>query len=396
MKEAHEPSFTPEQEVLLWAIRVDHTKDQRIAEILEKGVDWTYIRHTAMQHGIIPLLYRRLTEEMATLVPSDEMTSMRKLFMENAANNLHMTQELLNILDLLGDAGVEAMPFKGSALAVQAYGDLSMRSFGDLDILIHEADFYMTYKTLTENRFIPNYPVDNRTKRKLAIFKGEFHFSNRDINLDVHWQLNQRWVSVAWLSDNVWDNTVTISLNARDIRTISPEYSVILICVHGTKHFWQELKWLGDLSQVITRSKDLQWQGVINSAQKVNVKRILLLGLSLGSKYCGVRYPSEINALLKSEKGLPSLVYDVQTNFFRFRNWPLFSVPLFNNLKTLERAKDQVSYVFYTISDVFLLPTKNDFSVVSFPEILFPLYFIVRFFRLIITITPQVICSIME
>jgi hypothetical protein len=378
MKKTHGPTFTPEQEVLLWSIRVDHSWDQRIAEILEHGVDWSYIKQTAIQHGIVPLLYKRLKENMVDIVPPDKIRSLRQLFMENAANNLRMTQELIRVLDLLADAGIEAMPFKGPALAVQAYGDLSMRSFCDLDILIHKEDFDTVYKILLENGYIPNYPIDTRTKRKLSIYKGEFFFSDKQIDLDIHWQLNQRWVSVVWVLDSVWNDAVSVYLNNREIKTISLEYSIILVCVHGAKHFWQEMKWLADLSQLINQFTDLQWEIIFNHAENLNAKRILTLGLLLAQEYCGVNYDSEIVSLLRSEKSIQYFLNDLHANFFRFRSWSPFSVPLLFYIKTRERKKDRISYIFYYVLDVLLLPNKNDFTVISLPEVVFPLYFVIR------------------
>jgi hypothetical protein len=43
------------------------------------------------------------------------------------------------------------VPFKGPALAVQAYGDLSLRQYDDLDLLIHEADVPRAYQLLIAN-----------------------------------------------------------------------------------------------------------------------------------------------------------------------------------------------------------------------------------------------------
>jgi hypothetical protein len=298
--------------------------------------------------------------------------------MENAANNLRMTQELIRVLDLLADAGIEAMPFKGPALAVQAYGDLSMRSFCDLDILIHKEDFDTVYKILLENGYIPNYPIDTRTKRKLSIYKGEFFFSDKQIDLDIHWQLNQRWVSVVWVLDSVWNDAVSVYLNNREIKTISLEYSIILVCVHGAKHFWQEMKWLADLSQLINQFTDLQWEIIFNHAENLNAKRILTLGLLLAQEYCGVNYDSEIVSLLRSEKSIQYFLNDLHANFFRFRSWSPFSVPLLFYIKTRERKKDRISYIFYYVLDVLLLPNKNDFTVISLPEVVFPLYFVIR------------------
>jgi len=169
MKLSPDPQFTPEQEVLLWAIRVDHTKDERVAEILASGVDWRYIRETATQHGIIPLLYKRLKGEMADLVSLDELSTLKALFMANAIRNIRMEQHLLKVIDLLADAGIQAIPFKGPVLAVQAYGDLSMRSFCDLDILIHATDLSRACQVLADHEYLLIDPVQTRAERILSI-----------------------------------------------------------------------------------------------------------------------------------------------------------------------------------------------------------------------------------
>jgi hypothetical protein len=393
MKKTPIPTFTPEQEVLLWSIRVDHSWDQSIAEILEHGVDWSYIKQTAIQHGIVPLLYKRLTKDMVSLVPSKEIKCLKQLFLENAANNLRMTQELFRVLDTLTEAGIEAIAFKGPVLAVQGYGDLSMRSFSDLDVLIRESDFDVTYKILLKNGFTPNYPIDSRTKKKLAIFKGQFAFSMRAINLDVHWQLNQTWVSVSWPLDSAWDNLSTISIYEQDIKTLSPELSVILICVHGVKHFWQELKWLADLTHIIFRYPDLSWETIFYNAETYGVKKMLSRGLLLSEEYCGIHYPLIVVDELKSVISKQSLKVD--KNFFKFGWKQSFSLTNVSYVKTQERTKNKILYILYYIIDVFLLPNKHDFKIISLPEVFFPLYFFVRFIRLAIR-SPMMIYSYIE
>jgi hypothetical protein len=60
-------------------------------------------------------------------------------------------QQLLQTLELLRESGIQTVPFKGPALAVQAYGDLSLRQYDDLDLLIHEADVPRAYQLLIAN-----------------------------------------------------------------------------------------------------------------------------------------------------------------------------------------------------------------------------------------------------
>jgi len=384
MKESPEIHFTPEQELLLWSIRIDRTKDQRIEEILKDRVDWNYVRETAIQHGIIPLLYKRLKEEMSHLVPSNELEELRTQFMANAVQNLRMTQQLIKVIDLLADAGIEAMPFKGPALAVQAYGDLSMRSFCDLDILIHEKDFERMYVALQNHGFPPVHPVNLRTERKFMVYQNKnLPVTFKDSHLEIHWKITERFLSVPFDMDQLWDRAHLVFLHNREIKTLSPEDMVIVLCVHGTKHFWQNLKWLADLNYLISNYPDLDWHMIWERAEKMGVKRIISLGLDLAHERGGIKYPGDFKHRLISDVDLKKCVNIVQTNFFHFQSSKWFSTSPGFYLKLRERFKDKANFFIYTFTDRILPPHYLDFSVISLPDSFYPVYVIIRPFRLL-------------
>jgi hypothetical protein len=62
--------------------------------------------------------------------------------------NRALFNDLARVLETLADNGVEAIPFKGSVLALQAYGALSLGIFGDPHILIRDFDPARTVATL--------------------------------------------------------------------------------------------------------------------------------------------------------------------------------------------------------------------------------------------------------
>ncbi len=390
MKESPEVHFTPEQELLLWSIRVDHTKDQRIEEILKAGVDWNYVQETAIQHGIIPLLYKRLKEEMSDFVPPQELEELRTIFMANAVQNLRMTQQLIKVLDLLADAGIEAIPFKGPALAVQAYGDLSMRSFCDLDILIHERDFDRMYSVLCNAGFEPKYLIDNKSKRKLAIINNNFTFLDGEISIDIHWRIVERWLGLPIYTHQLFENSVVIFLDEQKFKTLKPEDVLILTCIHGMKHYWKELRWLADLSHLMTYNQNVQWSEFLNRIEELHAKRIFNLGLLLAIEHGGIRYyPKNVN-LQFPNNSIDSLVKEIQTNFFNSPRVSLFFfTPPFYYIKLRERIRDQVNFVIFNFIDNFLTPNSNDFKTFQLPEVLFPAYFLIRHIRIFFEFLPH-------
>jgi len=379
MKESPEVHFTPEQELLLWSIRVDHTKDQRIEEILKAGVDWNYVQETAIQHGIIPLLYKRLKEEMEVLVPSEELMEFRKLFMANAVRNIRMTQQLLKVLDLLADAGVEAMPFKGPALAIQAYGDLSMRSFTDIDIVIHLYDFDQAYYLLSRSGYLSGL------KHHQAIFLKktgiELSFTHPTHFLDVHWAFAHKFMALNLDSDKLFEKSIFIQIDGNDIRSLSPEDTLILLCIHGTNHRWFHLKWIADVIFLIHNNPDINWDKLFKEAVQIKVTPVLYQSLNLAKLVGGLNYPENIHGVVAQGKNVAELFY---TKLFA-RNTlnSRFIFEIFLTSRSGESISDQILYLSHQIMYIIFTPKSRDLQVLNLPWLMIPLYYIIRPFRLL-------------
>jgi hypothetical protein len=386
MKFTQNPQFTLEQEVLLWSIRVDHEQDQRISGILKAGVDWKYIRENAIRHGVIPLLYKRLKGEMAELIPSEERSVLSMLFQQNAIRNIQMTQHLLKVIDLFEKADIRSMPFKGPVLAVQAYGDLSMRSFGDLDILINIDDFSSAYTILIENGFLPEPLADSPLKKKLLIrLEKEQKFFYQNMVIEVHWNILEKVLSIPLDQDLLWSRAVAVFPFEREVRTLSPEDIVIISCIHGTKHFWSNLIWLADLAYIITQHPEIQWELVFDRSEKMGVLRIVLLGLFLAKEFCGLKYPPAIENRIDRDAIIPKLTDSSWINFFEYtgKDWS-HKHPGFY-LKSRERLRDRIIYISNVLMETILrsiTPNYLDFNFISMPDLLFPLYLIIRPFRI--------------
>src|SRR5205823_6122929 len=87
------------------------------------------------QHGLVPLLYRKLSRATAG-PPSSLLESIRRQDEINAHRTLWLTRELLHIHKALTASGLEVLPYKGPILAQCLYGNLGIRQFSDLDLLV--------------------------------------------------------------------------------------------------------------------------------------------------------------------------------------------------------------------------------------------------------------------
>ena len=83
-------------------------------------------------------------------VPDDILNAFQVLIVQTRDSNQVLLNELFQLIKNLADAGVETISFKGPVLAMQAFGDLGLRGFRDLDLLVRDRDLPQTIKTLLD------------------------------------------------------------------------------------------------------------------------------------------------------------------------------------------------------------------------------------------------------
>src|SRR6185503_8502263 len=109
---------------------------------------------------------------------------------ENTHTNLLLTGELIKLLDSLDARGIPVIPLKGPTLAVRAYGDIGLRQFSDLDVLVRQSDVSRIQALLIENGFTPHQRLTSAQDAALQRFDCSCNFiSKHGVALDVHWGL---------------------------------------------------------------------------------------------------------------------------------------------------------------------------------------------------------------
>ena len=133
----------PENKLLLAVARREinsrHASDVR--ELVREQLDWQYLIATAFSHGLLPLLQKHLTTTAADLVPGHVLAQLKRESVANSQSVLHLIAKQLKAYSVLKERGIRTAIFKGSVLAQIAYGEVSLRQAGDIDLLIRRANF---------------------------------------------------------------------------------------------------------------------------------------------------------------------------------------------------------------------------------------------------------------
>jgi len=214
--------------------------------------------------------------------------------------SLGMIAELFRLLDCFASAGIDALVVKGPVLSVQAYGDPAMRRYGDLDLLVRQRDIRRATELMIAAGYQAKIPLTAIDAGKIP---GQYLFHNPDTKLlvELHSDRTLRYFPRRLPLEKFFARQIRVPLDAHEAPALSVEDELVLISIHGAKHFWERLIWIADVAALITRQSGIDWQRVAASAEEVGAGRMLHTSLRLAAELLRARLPETIQAAVEAD-----------------------------------------------------------------------------------------------
>jgi hypothetical protein len=310
------------------------------------------------------------------------MARLRDEFAANAVRNMLLTRELGRILERCEEQGIPVIPYKGPALAIQAYGDTALRQFSDLDLLVHERDAERAAQALLTLGYRSHHQMNRKPLANYVRLKCERGFVREGdgVYVEIHWAVAPKYVSAYLDAEMFWGRTEKITVAGRQALALSIEDLLLTLCVHAGKHQWERLAWVCDLNETINKSQSIRWEHLIEESQRTKTRRMLYLGLYLANDLLGTTLPETILDKARAEPSLLSLAGEVRRRFFLQTHRPYAPLEAMRfQVKVRERILDGVRCCYYSQ----IPPTPADLGAVTLPNALSFLYYLLRPLRLI-------------
>ena len=308
-------SAQPEAALLIACARVpvDGPHVVRIRQLVRAGLDWTRVLDLAAAHGMRPLLYHHLNAACADGVPHDVILQLRAFAHMNAARNLVMARELLSLLSMLAAAGVQAVPYKGPVLAQAIYGNLGLREFTDLDILIRPADATRARALMLARGYRPQYALVNEHDAAFRRADCEYTFTHTEhgTTVEIQWALAPRFFSLTLDREGLERRLGSATLLGTPTLALSPEDLLFILCVHGCKHAWSQLEWICGVAETIRVTPGMDWPLVLSLADAAGARRMLLLGLAVARDRVDAALPVSVNRLVDRDAAVSRLAAEI-------------------------------------------------------------------------------------
>ncbi len=294
-----------ELQLLLLCARVapSQSEQEAIRRLLANEIDWTEFARKAVYHGLASLAAHQLLRVAPEAVPGDILDAFQALIEETGRKNRALFDELVRLVEALAKDGIAAIPFKGPILAIEAYGDLALREFRDLDFLVRDADLAATIGVLgrlgyerTGELRAAQFDLIHRLQGQEIIF-GQASGTA----VEPHTRLTSLKMALDIDHAALWRRARWSELGGRSLFIMAPEDTLLLLAIHGGKELWWNLKWVCDIVAFIGSHPKLDWSAVLERARTQGCSRMVSLAVSLAHTYFDVGIPDDVIAAARSD-----------------------------------------------------------------------------------------------
>jgi hypothetical protein len=344
-------------------------------EIL-KDIDWELFIQLSIHHRVFPVIYKRIIDINNSDIPSHVVQVLRQHYQKNIFRMLQLSGETEFIAQIFAKQEIRTLFLKGPVLATHLYGDISLRTSADLDILIpidqlgNAEEILLTY----------GYIKDDYIQTVLNDWKWRhhhitFYHPQKKIKVEIHWRLNPGPAKEPSFK-HLWERKREIALSRNPIFILGNEDLFLFLVSHGARHGWSRLRWLLDIDYFTKLVID--WKNIKRLLGEYNYLHVGGQALILASTIFNATITKEMKLLTESRRS-ERLAQDA---FFYIKQM----VNLHTEPVPIEIASYHKKHLFSLMSfqqkclfvASFLFPYPEDAEVLPLPKFLHFLYFPLR------------------
>jgi hypothetical protein len=368
----------PEERVVLLCARSGDVSPHVRAELeglLRGPLNWDAALNAATEQSVLPLVHRTLSNHFSALPPEVRQQADLRVRLI-VAESLRLTSELVEALTALRDAGVSAIPFKGTTLALAAYGDIGARAFSDIDLLVRPAELATARQTLLDLGYTAAYPT--KAPRALLLRHATHEgLSRGDTLIELHWRVANKPSQFGLDYEALWARVQHGSVAGLDVSYLPPVDLLILLCIHGNKHAWERLSWICDVAELLRSEAGLSGEEVLAGADQAQCRRVVLLGMLLAKELLDAQLPEAVEHTIRADPTLPGLVQEVRRRLFKPPSWSAGTLGF--QLATREGLSAKLRFASESLTALNQTDLQNN----SFGAPFTSLYYVARAVRLL-------------
>lgn len=298
--------------------------------------EWKAVFERASSQNLAPLLFSRFAGHPPGTIPPAVLNEFKMRYLACLARSERVRHEVIEVVDILRDEGIEAVAIKGAALWAEVYDDIGARPVVDADLLVRHKDTQKIHGLVIGQGY-----KRISTAQEIEILSSVNYIKGRDAVLDFRWDMthNDHLRFIDHLSaDDIFERSIPSSIDGVEINIPCPEDQLLIAAFHASVvHHFIDHRWQYDLVAIIGRyAGELNWTRVADFARRYHLRTALYYSLYRADCQFNARLPMTMIEALKPSNARIRLL-----NLFAGRNW-IFALEIL----LLESPSDVVRYLF--------------------------------------------------
>lgn len=294
-------TFPRELRLMLAFMGVDERPDKTdLPEGALSDIDWDQFLLLAAHHRVYPQVYFNLKKADQSSIPPVVLKTLNRDYNRNTYQMLHLTGEMERLCKIMDENRIRSLALKGPVLAKDLYGDLSLRTSKDLDLLIPFQEMERAERIMHDlgyilARDIPRSFNDWKWKTNHL----SFYHPDKRIQVEIHWKLNSG-IGKEPGFEELWSRSRISSISNCPVRLLGKEDLFLYLVSHGARHAWFRLRWLADIDLLVR--KRLDWGKLIPLLKSYNGQHIGGQALLLASTLLKTPLTPEMQPLISTKQ----------------------------------------------------------------------------------------------
>ena len=354
--------------------------------------DWAKVADAAEYHGLTPLLLRNLKQAEAP-VPEATLHELESRNARAVRQNLFLTSEMLRVVDSLRQARIEAIPLKGAVLATEVYGDLGLRPFTDIDLLVKPEQIEKAETVVKQLGYAAEFAIPAAHRERWMKHQCELTFRRGELcRTELHWDIAHPHFTLRTGVEDFWERSKTVRIGDAALPCLSDSDLLFMLIVHGTRHAWSRLMWAVDVAEFLRASPQIDWATFVRNAKERGAERMIATALLLLENLFGEKVADQAAQPLYKDRSAARLAQRVFTRWQESLGQSDLSDlepgPFWRHrwiMKTRERFSQRLAYA----GRVLTMEAEGEFGAARLPRAMAPFYKLVRFWNVLRKARPR-------
>ncbi len=247
-----------ELELLLDIIKTENDDSlEELKKELFAEIDWDFFLQLARHHRVYPVIYTKLIKIDNRMIPKNVIRTLFKEYQKNTFQMLHLSGEMEQVSKLFTENQIRLLFLKGPVIAADLYGDISLRTSKDLDLLIPLDSLEKAEKLLLslgyEKEMVPNILNEWKWRYHHVVY----YHPSRNIQLEIHWRLQPFPLREPRFNE-LWERKRIGSITSYPVYFLGNEDLFLYLVSHGARHGWFRLRWLLDIDKLLRKGLNFE------------------------------------------------------------------------------------------------------------------------------------------